>query len=291
MHSLVRLSLGCSAAIAALAGSMALPVQLSQAQTLPACQPPRSDEYLLIVLNPTEEIQTQLRNALPANATATVCTYLADTVLRVDGFNNADVADSWAQYVTESSDLRAFVARPPAATAPPAASVPPSAPAAVATPPNAPADAPAPTVTATPPAASDSDFPQPTSLAPSPVPAPAPSSPAIAPSVLAAPATTATPTATATPTPAYNPQPLGAGYAVLVDYANRPELAIELRDALTRDVGLVAYAQRPYLLAAYTPDLAAANTLLQTLSGRNFTALIVDGRSTILLTPVVAKAP
>jgi hypothetical protein len=45
------------------------------------------------------------------------------------------------------------------------------------------------------------------------------------------------------------------------------------------------------LLAAYTPDLAAANTLLQTLSGRNFTALIVDGRSTILLTPVVAKAP
>jgi hypothetical protein len=78
---------------------------------------------------------------------------------------------------------------------------------------------------------------------------------------------------------------------VLVDYANRPELAIELRDALTRDVGLVAYAQRPYLLAAYTPDLAAANTLLQTLSGRNFTALIVDGRSTILLTPVVAKAP
>jgi len=56
-------------------------------------------------------------------------------------------------------------------------------------------------------------------------------------------------------------------------------------------VGLVAYAQRPYLLAAYTPDLAAANTLLQTLSGRNFTALIVDGRSTILLTPVVAKAP
>ncbi len=285
MHSLVRLSLGCSAAIAALAGSMALPVQLSHAQTLPACQPPRSDEYLLIVLNPTEEIQTQLRNALPANATATVCTYLADTVLRVDGFDNADVADSWAQYVSESSGLRAFVARPPAATAPPAASVPPVA--AAATPPNAPADAP--TATATPPAASDSDFPQPTSLAPSPAP-----SPAIAPAVPAAPAATATLTATATPataTTAYNPQPLGTGYAVLVDYANRPEVAIELRDALTRDVGLVAYAQRPYLLAAYTPDLAAANTLLQTLSGRNFTALIVDGRSAVLLTPVVAKLP
>ncbi|NEQ29283.1 MAG: hypothetical protein F6K28_62225, partial [Microcoleus sp. SIO2G3] len=57
----------------------------------------------------------------------------------------------------------------------------------------------------------------------------------------------------------------------------------------SRDIGLVAYGQRPYLLAIQTTDLAAANQVLQTLTSRNFTASIVDSQSTILLTPVVAK--
>lgn len=76
---------------------------------------------------------------------------------------------------------------------------------------------------------------------------------------------------------------------MLVDYANQPEVAIALRQVLSRDVGLVAYGQRPYLLAVQTADLATANAVLQSLSDRNFTALIVDSQSAILLTPVVAK--
>lgn len=296
MHPVIRFSLGLAASLGAIATATVLTAQPSRSQSLPACLPPEADEYLLIVLNPTDQVQTQLRNALPGNATATVCTYLADTVLRIDGFNSLDAANSWAQYVTDSSGLRAFVARPaseaassttpPAAIAPAPPTVPPTIPPTVAppiatNPPQSPIAPPSATPSSTP------DFPQPTSLAaPSPTPAPAPT-PNPTPAVTPTPAIEAT--APTTPPTRYNPQPLGAGFAVLVDYGNQPEVAIALRQVLTRDVGLVAYGQRPYLLAAQTTDLAAANAVLQNLSDRNFTALIVDSQSVILLTPIVAK--
>lgn len=286
----IRLSLSF-AALGSIAVTMLTPMP-SRSQSLPACEPPRPNEYLLMVVNPTDEVQTQLRNALPGNATATVCTYLTDTVLRIDGFTTPEVAESWAQYVSDSSSLRTFVARPPVTAAAPAI----AGGEAIASPPTAPASSSAALQLATPTASPAVSFPQPTSLAaPSPALTP-PTSPTattplegggvIAPAapVAAAPVATA-PTATSR----YSPQPLGAGYAVLVDYGNRPEVAIELRQALSRDVGLVAYGQRPYLLAVQTADLAAANQVLQTLTGRNFTALIVDSQSAVLLTPVVAK--
>lgn len=273
----IRLSLSAAMSIAAV---MLIPLP-TRSQPLPACEPPRPEEYLLIVVDPTEEIQTQLRNALPGNATATVCTYLTDPVLRIDGFSTPEVAQSWAQYASDASGLRTFVARPPVTTATPA-------PAAIAP---APADiSPTPSVVVPP----VDPFPQPPSLA-APSPTPTPAAAQIAPPVApAAPVTPAAPIAPASPvaaaptTTTYSPQPLGAGYAVLVDYANRPEVAIELQQVLSRDVGLVAYGQRPYLLAIQTPDLAAANQVLQTLTRQNFTALLVDSQSAILLTPVVA---
>jgi hypothetical protein len=85
------------------------------------------------------------------------------------------------------------------------------------------------------------------------------------------------------PSSGYNPQPLGSGFAVLVDFQNRPELAVELQRATGREVGLVSYRQRPYLLAIYTADQAAVNTVLQGLSDRGLWSMVVDGRKVVLL--------
>lgn len=83
--------------------------------------------------------------------------------------------------------------------------------------------------------------------------------------------------------PAYTPKPLGAGYAVLVDYFNSPEIATQVRQLLGNDVGLSSYGQRPYLLAVHTNDQKNANSILQRLSDRGFFALLVDSRKVILL--------
>lgn len=89
------------------------------------------------------------------------------------------------------------------------------------------------------------------------------------------------------PTSGFNPQPLGPGYAVLVDYANRPELATQVQGVVGRPVGLVSYGQRPYLLAAYTADQGAATVALQTLSNQGFITMLVDSRRVTLLSPAV----
>jgi hypothetical protein len=83
---------------------------------------------------------------------------------------------------------------------------------------------------------------------------------------------------------AYAPKPLSTGYAVLVDYASKPQVANQLQQALsTAEIGLVSYNQRPYLLASHTPDSAAANRILRTLSDRGFSATVVDSRRVVLL--------
>ncbi|NEO29365.1 MAG: hypothetical protein F6K36_02705 [Symploca sp. SIO3C6] len=86
---------------------------------------------------------------------------------------------------------------------------------------------------------------------------------------------------------AYNPQPLGKGYAVLVDYFNQPELASQIRQILRENVGLVAYGQRHYLLAMHTTSQKAANSTLRQLSDRGFWTMVVDSRRVILLTRAV----
>ncbi|NEP59770.1 MAG: hypothetical protein F6K31_22645, partial [Symploca sp. SIO2G7] len=54
-----------------------------------------------------------------------------------------------------------------------------------------------------------------------------------------------------------------------------------------REVGLVVYTQRPYLLALHTQSEREANSKLQQLSDRGFTSIVVDSRSVILIRPVV----
>jgi hypothetical protein len=97
-------------------------------------------------------------------------------------------------------------------------------------------------------------------------------------------ASTASPTATAPPSSAsYNPRQLGEGYAVLVDYFNRPELATQVQQAVGGNVGFVAYGGRHYLLAVFTTNQREANSTLQALSERGFFAMLVDSRNVTLL--------
>lgn len=91
------------------------------------------------------------------------------------------------------------------------------------------------------------------------------------------------PTGAATDGSTFNPQPLGNGFAVLVDFFSRPELAAQVQQAIGRNIGLATYRQRPYLLAIYTTDQTAANATLQALSDRGFWTMIVDSRRVTLL--------
>ncbi|MBD2296139.1 hypothetical protein H6G06_22330 [Anabaena sphaerica FACHB-251] len=90
-----------------------------------------------------------------------------------------------------------------------------------------------------------------------------------------------------TQTLSYNPRVLGEGFAVLVDYFNRPELANNLQKAVGGNVGLVSYGQRPYLLAVYTTNQTEAYKTLQKLNENGFFALLADGRKVMLLRSVV----
>jgi hypothetical protein len=232
-----------------------IPTPSAIAQSLPACQPPAATEFLLMVITPTAEAQGRLQQSLPPEASTTLCDYLGRSVTRVGGFTTSQNATAWGQYLNDLAGLQSFVARPPAtATAGSGELVPVD---------------PLPTAQ---PAPTQPTPPRPTATAPARPAAPRPT------------AAAGQPTARTT----YNPQPLRAGYAVLVNYANRPEVASAVQRATANRVGLVSYEQRPYLLAGYTPDASAAATLLKTLSDRGFSAMIVDSRRAVLLTPAVA---
>lgn len=85
------------------------------------------------------------------------------------------------------------------------------------------------------------------------------------------------------PSLAYNPKPLGEGYAVLVDYFNKPEVAAQVRRIVGNEIGLVSYDQRPYLLAVYTDSQRKAGSILRELSDRGFSSMVVDSRRVTLL--------
>lgn len=108
----------------------------------------------------------------------------------------------------------------------------------------------------------------------------------------ASPTATPSPVTTATRSPSpqstYNPQILGEGYAVLVDYFSRPELATQVQQLVGKDIGLASYRQRPYLLAVHTNDQALAHSTLQALTDRGFWAMVVDSRRVTLLRQTIA---
>ncbi|MBD1872345.1 hypothetical protein H6F75_02525 [Nodosilinea sp. FACHB-131] len=238
------------------AGSIALGLLLAPLAGLwtaaqaqfPPCPPPSANEYLLLVRSNTEAERTRVQNLLPSNSTVLVCDYLNDTVVRAGGFTNLENANAWAQYMTEVEGFQAFVARPATTAAQPAP----------------------PTGGTTPPA--NSETPPANNTPPSGGP-PAPATP---------PATTQS-----APT-AYAPQPLGTGFAVLVDYQYQPESAIAIQRQVGQAVGLAVHRQRSYLLIAHSPDVAGAASTLSVLTSLNIAGFIVDSQEVVMLTPAVA---
>ncbi len=101
--------------------------------------------------------------------------------------------------------------------------------------------------------------------------------------VPATPSSTPSPSTPSPRTPPYNPKILGTGYAVIVNYNNRPEVAKQLKQAVSGKIGVVSYGERPYLLANQTDDQTAANAIMKLLSDRGFLAMVVDARQVVLL--------
>ena len=87
--------------------------------------------------------------------------------------------------------------------------------------------------------------------------------------------------------PEYNLQALGRGYGVLVDYFSNPDIAYQIKNSLGRNIGLVSYFARPYLLISYTQSETEANATARNLSQRGFSAAVVDSsRVTVLTTNI-----
>ena len=86
----------------------------------------------------------------------------------------------------------------------------------------------------------------------------------------------------------YNPQALGDGYGVLVDYFGDLAIARRLQQTLDEPPGLVSYGQRPYLLVRHTEKLRQANELLENLSEDGFAVTVVNSRHAILLREAIA---
>ncbi|NET08580.1 MAG: hypothetical protein F6K16_28560 [Symploca sp. SIO2B6] len=198
------------------------------AQIVPQCLPPEPDEHLVLVNQQTSEALEQLRTLLPDGSTSRICRYLDDTVIRVGGFANEEVATAWGEYLAQTLSVETAIVQP--AT------------------PFADAD-------------TDTDVPPPIAREPS------------------------------ESVPPYDPELLEAGYAVLVDYADRPDLAIALQSALGEPVGLVVYRQTPYLLAIYSDSARKAGDVLTALVEADFNAIMVDSRNVVLMTPMIADAP
>ncbi|MEH2304760.1 hypothetical protein [Nostoc sp.] len=219
MHRFQTLPSVLGLAIAGLIGGMS---SVFAQQAIPACQPPTSGEYLLLVVSPTADNQKQLRSALPPELKTITCKYLNETVTRIGGFKKIDDANRWARYVSNIVGLSAIITTRPT------------------------------TADVQPPQTQPQLQQQPLQQ-----------------------------------TVNYNPQALGEGYAVLVDYYNRPELVNSVQQAVGGNVGFVSYGQRPYLLAVYTTNQSEAYNTLQKLNNGGFVASIVDSRKVILLRSTV----
>lgn len=219
---------------------------------IPVCAPPNAGEYLLFVLSQTPDSQATVRSKLPTDVPVSLCNYQGAPVTRLGGYQTETAANAWAQYLGQSTGLQTVVVKP--SRVPPPNTIPPAT---------------------TPPAANPT------------VPQTTPASP----QTLSPPISNPQIPNPQTPNPqtpiAYNPQVLESGYAVLVNYQNRPEVASQLSQGLNKNIGLVAYGQKPYLLALHTTDAVAANSVMQLLSDRGYLTMVVDARRVVLLKSAV----
>lgn len=227
----------------------------TEAQAQLSCNPPQSGEYLVLIQNPTAEIQAQINSFLPKNSQSSFCRYLNDDVLRVSGFRDVENASNWAQFVQNNLKTSTYVIAP---------------------------------VMAPYTGANSSNIsPLPSGVIPNLQPLnPIPSVvvPSFQPTIVNPQLGMGL---NSQPSLAFNPQRMPQGYAILVDHLNRPEIAIQLQSFLGRSVGLVSYGQRSYLLVTYSIDSQLASSTLQTLTNRGFIPLLVESERLILLTPSI----
>lgn len=201
----------------------ALTISAGPVKAQPSCQPPQSDEYLLLIVTKTSDQQEIVKRSFPGNTNNTICRYLDDTVTRVGGFRSSQIAGDWVKYIQDVVGLSAYVVRSPSASI-------------------------------------------------------TPDLPVYNPQLATNPDNGSL---------AFNPQSLGPGYAVLVDYFNQPELAAQVRQVLGAQVGLASYGQRPFLFVAYTTDQNAATAAVKKLTDRGFWPMLVDSRRVTLISPAV----
>ncbi|NJM56366.1 MAG: hypothetical protein HC857_01320 [Synechococcales cyanobacterium RU_4_20] len=300
LHHLKDMAYGLALTLGLIGG----PAVLAQTPvSLESCAPPASGEYLLLVVVQAPNAEEKLRQTLPPSVKAPTCNYLGTRVARMGGFRRPEDADAWASYLREVAALPAFIAQPPKAgevrakvgtevsTGVPAIA---NVPSPQVLPPKSSPQVLVPPLGAAP----VGETAQPMSLpASSAIPKPDlsargsvsryPNATVSVPAPGSAPPISVPPLASASFTPSFTPKSLAAGYVVLVDYANQPAIATQVQSALQRPVGLVSYAQRPYLLVQYSADSATAVTTLRNLTQRGFQTLMVDSQGITVLTEAV----
>lgn len=231
--------------------AMAQPVGIPAAgnTTIADCLPPSGNEFLLFATARTPDAQAVLRSKAPTDATTTICRYQGEMVMRVAGFASEASAAAWGQYLIRSTGISTTIVRP----VPVAAVVSPVVPA---------------------------------------------MSPVAADVAKTIPGLTGAGTANSVTSGSvgkrfapgvYNPQALSSGYAVLVNYNNRPDVAVQLGQVLNQDVGVAVYGERPYLFVIQTGEMSAANAVVKLLNDRGFLALRVEAKSVVLLRPVIKR--
>jgi hypothetical protein len=218
--------------------------------TIADCLPPNGNEFLLFATARTPDAQAVLRSKAPTDATTTICRYQGEMVMRVAGFASEASAAAWGQYLIRSTGIPTTIVRP----VPVAAVV-------------------SPVVPATSPVAADV----------TPKTTPGLTGAATANSV------TGGSVGKRFAPGVYNPQALSSGYAVLVNYNNRPDVAVQLSQVLSQDVGVAVYGEQPYLFVIQTAEMSAANAVVKLLSDRGFLALRVEAKSVVLLRPIMKR--
>ena len=199
--------------------AVCVPAQSATAQSgLPACPPPASNEYLLLVRGETEAERAEIADILPIESAVLICQYTDEVLVRAGGFTSLETANAWATYMESEQGFESFVSQP-----------------------------------ASQPVPNNGDG-----------------------------------AVNGNASVGYQPNLLGSGYAVLVEYGTRPEVATAVGQ-LVRPVGLAVYQQRAYLLAGYTSDGAAASAILQRLSDAQLAAVIVDAQQVVRLSNEVAR--
>ena len=126
---------------------------------------------------------------------------------------------------------------------------------------------------------------------PQPSPSPSPDPAAVNPTTPEDTATASnsqTPQGTTGSSPTFAPQPLGEGFAVLVDYQYDPETALAIQEQVGQAVGLAVHKQRSYLLIAYSPDIEGAASTINVLISYGISGFIVDSSEVVMLTPAIA---